>query len=310
LISERSIAMKDHHRGAQLRDARITTSNHNAALFCAPLLLIGCSFHDVGYLQQGGNAGSSSASAGSSQGGDAGTQNSSSGVGGSGGTPAVAGGTTGGSGNPASCDGNTALCASPDMIADFESNDGHLCGSEGGTVVAFGDGTGTTSPMMGDLTAFDPSDDCDRGSAYALHALVSGAKDYGFGLTFRLPKIVDATADGYKGVRFKAQASASRKISIKVATPSTLEAQFGGSCEPTTTPKKDCNDHFASSVVVATGGWLDYQVEFASLKQEGWGVPGTPNYAAILQIVVVFPGPISGGSADFDVWLDDISFYK
>jgi len=300
--------MKDHYRGAQLRDARISTSSRKA-LLCAPLLLIGCSFHDVSYLQEGGAGGSSSASAGTSRGGEAGTHGSSGPAGGSAGTPVVAGGTTGGSGNPAACGGNTVACASPDMIADFESNDGHLCGEQGGTVVAFGDGIGTTSPMIGDLTEFDPEDDCDRGSAYALHTLVSGAKDYGFGLTFRLPKKVDATAAGYQGVKFKAKASASRKISIKVATPSTLEAQFGGSCEPTTTPKKDCNDHFASSVVVSTGGWLDYQVEFASLKQEGWGVRGTPDYTAILQIVVVFPGPVSGGSADFDVWLDDISFY-
>ena len=308
--------MKDHYRGAQLRDARISTSNRKAALLCAPLLFMGCSFHDVSYLQEGRNAGSSPANAGTNNGGEAGTHSSSGGAGGSGGTTAVAGGTTavagggtGGSANPGACD-NTVICASPDMIADFESNDGHLCGEEGGTVVAFGDGTGTTSPMIGDLTEFDPSDDCDRGSAYALHALVSGAKDYGFGLTFRLPKIVDATAAGYRGVKFKAKASASRKISIKVATPSTLEAQFGGSCEPTTMPKKDCNDHFASSVVVATGGWLDYQVEFASLKQEGWGVRGTADYSAILQVVVVFPGPVSGGSSDFDVWLDDLSFYK
>jgi hypothetical protein len=160
------------------------------------------------------------------------------------------------------------------------------------------------------VSAYDASDDCERGSAFALHAVGAGATDYGFGIALRFPQNVDAVAAGNKGIRFKAKAGKSRKISIKVATPATLDASFGGSCEPTKAPEKLCNDHPAAAVVVATGGWVDYQVTFASLKQEGWGVPAAANFEAVAQIHVVFPGPVSGGSADYDVWLDDFTFYE
>jgi hypothetical protein len=161
------------------------------------------------------------------------------------------------------------------------------------------------------VKAYDASDDCDHGSLYALHALGAGAKDYGFGIALRFPQNVDAVAAGYTGIRFRAKAAKARKISIKVAIPATLDASFGGSCEPVAgPPQKLCNDHPAGSVVVAAGGWVEYKVTFASLKQEGWGVVATPSYDAVAQVHVVFPGPVSGGSADFDVWLDDFEFYK
>ena len=220
------------------------------------------------------------------------------------------GGSDVGAGASGPCDGAQVVCESSDMITDFESNDGHLCLLESGTVIAYGDGTGTQSPESGDVRAYDASDDCDRGSAYALHALGGGAKDYGFGVALRFPQNVDAVKEGYKGIRFKAKAAKARKISIKVAIPTTLDASFGGSCEPTQAPMKLCNDHPAAAVVVATGGWLAYEVTFDSLKQEGWGVPAEPNFEAVAQVHVVFPGPVSGGSADFDVWLDDFEFYK
>lgn len=196
------------------------------------------------------------------------------------------------------------------MITDFESNDGRLCVEASGTVIAYGDGTGTQSPEIGDVSAYDASEDCDRGSLYALHAIGAGAKDYGFGIALRFPQNVDAVEAGYTGIRFKAKAAKARKISLKVAIPATLDASFGGSCEPTQSPMKLCNDHPAAGVVLATGGWLEYEVPFSSLKQENWGVPATLSYEAVSQVHVVFPGPVSGGSADFDVWLDDFEFYK
>jgi len=163
---------------------------------------------------------------------------------------------------------------------------------------------------MGDVKSFDASNDCDRGSAYALHALGGGAKDYGTGIELGFPQNVNAVKAGYKGIRFKAKTAITKKISIKVAIPSSLDASFGGSCEPTQSPMKLCNDHPASVVVIAAGGWLDYEVEFSSLKQEGWGVPAELSFEAIEQLHVVFPGPVSGGYADYDVWLDDFAFYK
>jgi hypothetical protein len=75
-------------------------------------------------------------------------------------------------------------------------------------------------------------------------------------------------------------------------------------------PEKLCNDHPASTVVVATGGWREYEVEFSALQQEGWGVEAEADFTAVLQLHVVFPGPISGGVGDYDVWLDDFEFYE
>ena len=313
--------------------------NKSPLLLGSLLLFISCNLHDTSYLEAGdpngrggsagnvsGGSGASSAGVGGDDGlggsGEGGAAASASGEGGAagsgageGGDRSMAGSTPGGSDTggtgPDACDGGRIECESSDVITDFESNDGHLCVQSSGTVIAYGDGTGTQSPEVGDVRAYDASDDCDRGSIYALHALGIGATDYGFGVALRFPQNVDAVAAGYTGIRFKAKtAKAKTKISIKVAIPATLEASFGGSCEPTAAPKKDCNDHPAASVLIATGGWLTYDVPFTMLKQEGWGVPATPSYEAVAQVHVIFPGPISGGSADYDVWLDDIAFYK
>jgi hypothetical protein len=307
---------------------------NQSALFLGPLVLfISCNLHDTDYLQagdpngRGGRAGSDSGGsgeAGASAGGHDGIGGSREGGSGEGGAPVGGSGEGGdrsmagsagsdvGVGAAGPCDGGLIQCESSDMITDFESNDGHLCVQSSGTVIAYGDGTGTQSPEVGDVRAYDASDDCDRGSLYALHALGAGAQDYGFGVAFRFPQNVNAVQAGYKGLKFKAKVPGDKgsKISIKVALPTTLDASFGGSCEPTVSPKKDCNDHPAAAVVIATGGWLEYQVPFTNLKQEGWGVSAPLNYEAIAQIHVVFPGPISGGSANFDVWLDDLEFYK
>ncbi len=220
------------------------------------------------------------------------------------------GGSDGGAGTGSACDEPPVECESPDLITDFESNDGHLCVEASGTVTAYGDGTGTQAPEIGDVREYDESDDCDRGSRYALHALGADAKEYGFGVALRLPQNFDAIEAGYTGIRFKAKAAKSSKISIKVAIPETLDASFGGSCEPIKSPEKLCNDHPAAGVVVATGGWRDYEVPFSSLKQEGWGVTATPRFDAIAQIHFIFPGPGSNGVKDFDVWLDDVAFYE
>jgi hypothetical protein len=221
----------------------------------------------------------------------------------------VGGAGAGGAPGPG-CSGDPATCESPDLIADFESDDGRLCLPGSGTLVAYGDGTGTVSPPIGDLASFDASDDCDRGSAYALHVLVGGAEKYGFGIALGFPQNIDAVAEGYTGVRFKAKAGKAKKIAVKVALPTTLDASFGGSCEPIVgPPEKLCNDHPAASVVVAAGGWLEYEVALSSLKQEGWGVSAPLDYTAMVQLHFVFPGPGSGGSADYDVWIDDVTFY-
>jgi len=320
-----------------LSGPRTVMRNKSAWLLGSLLSFVGCNLHDTSYLQagepngRGGRGGSDSgggASAGADPGlggaGDGGALEGGSGPGGEGGNggggeggdPSMVGHPTGGSdlggdaGAGGVCNGAHVECESSDTITDFESNDGHLCLDAGGTVIAYGDGTGTQSPEIGDVRAYDASDDCDRGSVYAMHALGAGAKDYGFGIALRFPQNVDAVEAGYTGIRFKAKAAKSRKISLKVAIPATLDASFGGSCVPTQSPTKLCNDHPSAPVTVAAGSWAEYEVPFSSLKQEGWGVPATTSYDAVSQVHVVFPGPVSGGSADFDVWLDDFEFYK
>jgi hypothetical protein len=313
--------------------------NKSALFVLPPLLFISCNLHDTSYLQAGdanggggragsdaGGSGAAGASAGTDNGiggagdggggdGGGGDGGAAAGASGEGGDPSMAGSPIGGSslggaGASGPCDGGQIQCKSSDVITDFESNDGHLCVESSGTVIAYGDGTGTQFPEVGDVHAYDASDDCGRGSAYALHALGAGATGYGFGVALRFPQNVNPIEAGYKGIKFKAKVPKGSKIVLKVALPTTLDASFGGSCEPTTAPEKLCNDHPAAAVVIATGGWLDYQVPFSSLKQEGWGVSAPLNFEAIAQIHFVFPGLVSGGSKDFDVWLDDVEFYK
>jgi hypothetical protein len=305
----------------------LTAMKNQAPSLLGPfLLIISCTLHDTGYLQEGDPPGGGSGGKDSGESGAPGTSagtNSTGGVadggapdggGAEGGDQSMAGSDTGGAsgstGTTGPCGGEQVKCESSHMIADFESNDGRLCVPGSGTVVVYSDGTGTTSPPDGDLSSYEASDDCDRGSAYALHGLVGESTNWGFGFALRFPQNIDTVEAGYTGVRFKAKAAASKKIAIKVATAPTLDASFGGSCVPEEMPEKLCNDHPASTVVVATGGWREYEVEFSALQQEGWGVKAEADFTAVLQLHVVFPGPISGGVGDYDVWLDDFEFYE
>src|SRR5665213_1390302 len=124
-------------------------------LLLGPLLIVSCSLHDTSYLQAGDLSGG--------QGGGSGPDSGASGATGGDSNAGVGGGATGGD-QSMGCGSAEVQCASIDMIADFESNDGHLCLQGGGTVVAYGDGTGTQSPAIGDVKSFNASDDCDRGS--------------------------------------------------------------------------------------------------------------------------------------------------
>src|SRR5262249_38994848 len=137
---------------------------------------LSCTLRDLSYLQSG--LGGSTTSADSSSSSDTTTSSGAT-------TTTVSSSTTssssGGGGQMAiepdpvlpvlSCGGTP--CGDPTMIADFESNDGHVCPTTGrsGYGLIFNDGTGDQWPLAtGNPSAqFSPLQECRGQSAVAFH---------------------------------------------------------------------------------------------------------------------------------------------
>ena len=94
---------------------------------------------------------------------------------------------------------------------------------------------------------------------------------------------------------------------MKVATAFTLDASYGGRCEPA--GGKPCNNHYSAKRTIATA-WQVYALPWEELVQQGWGVPAvttTMDPKGVMQVHFFYQAP--AGTPDFDLWIDDLSFY-
>lgn len=203
-------------------------------------------------------------------------------------------------------------CALPSLIDDFEDGDTWLCAGEGrgdGQWIYFSDGTGSTHPPSGarpSPTLLVPP----RGpSRRGLHVSGQGLSAYGAGLALRLAAGKDYDVSSYTGVSLWLKASSPLPIDVKLATRATLESAYGGRC--VSHANAWCDDHFSGRRTVITN-WGLYLVSFDELKQQGWGTKATWDPREVVELHIRIPrDPIpDAGLLSFDVFIDDISFYK
>jgi hypothetical protein len=72
----------------------------------------------------------------------------------------------------------------------------------------------------------------------------------------------------------------------------------GGYCQ-------NCYDSFGKTLVLTTE-WKQYVIPFAEMKQRGYGdVAPSFDTTHVLALDFGFQGP-----ARFDLWIDDVSFYR
>jgi hypothetical protein len=112
----------------------------------------------------------------------------------------------------------------------------------------------------------------------------------------------------YSGISFKVKAGANNKataITVKMQNADSLPAC--GMCDPADMMSKACYSGYAASANISGTGWSPVQIPWASMKAPAWGLHTStavdPKQLFVISIVV-------DKGADFDLWIDDVAFYK
>jgi hypothetical protein len=153
------------------------------------------------------------------------------------------------------------------------------------------------------------------GSAFAFHTTATGFTGFGAGAGVDFaPKTVaggptvvyDGTA--YTGISLSAKAATPILLRLSVSDANTDKEgiALGGTCVDTTdrTNPNRCGDYFGSNLNVTTD-WQDFQISFAMMGQNGWGMPvptgidKTRLFSLRLQ-----------AKGDFDLWIDNVAFLR
>jgi hypothetical protein len=211
--------------------------------------------------------------------------------------------------------GETGPDATPpgaeDLIDDLEDGDDAINGETGrmGGWYTFHDDTaGTQVPPD---TGFTPIAGGADGSAYAANTSGSGFTEWGAGMGFDLnnPEAVGEVgprgmydASRFRGIAFKAKGNVAMRISVE--TVGVAPTDRGGGCTPSEVMGMECDDLHGKDLAL-TAEWDEYLVEFAQMRQGGWGL-AVP-FAATDVTAVLFQVE---ANLEFDISVDDVRFYE
>jgi hypothetical protein len=215
------------------------------------------------------------------------------------------------------------MCADPLMIDDMEDGDGDICRTKvrNGGWYTFGDSTVGAELSPPSNSPFLPTliGDGSRGnSRYAAHFSGSGFTEWGaiMGLVLIAPPVLtnenpgpvattaavptfDA-AQGVGGITFWMKSSA--PVSVAIPTSETTPTSEGGQCADAPS-EHNCDNHFQFQITAPSPGWAEYQVPFNALRQAAGSAIWNPRHLMNIQFQVPPEAP-------FDVWVDDLAFYK
>jgi hypothetical protein len=268
-------------------------------------------------------------------GGDSGTPTGAPGVGGSssgtssqgsGGSSAQGGATVGGSAGSAmvaavDCTKDSGLML--DKIADFEMGSADINSAPGrkGSFFTYNDksATGVEAPPMDSVVApmEIPGQRCT--SKFALHVSAKGFTVWGAGFGSDIAYGLDAAADsgasprgsydasGYTGIAFWARSEPGSKPGLRLNVADKNSAPEGGLCvvDMTGMDPNRCYDDFGATIGITTA-WDFFKFPFAEMKQRSFGLKAAAMDTAHLY-GLQFQAP---AGVDFDVWMDDVEFYK
>lgn len=109
---------------------------------------------------------------------------------------------------------------------------------------------------------------------------------------------------GQKGFVMWATGNARVEVSLVMAEVAPLTD--GGICDEEGGEK--CWD-FHTMVFHLDDQWREYHASWDEFVQEGWSPPTMLDPNKIMNIQIKVPGPKSGETNDFDVWIDQVGFY-
>ncbi len=253
-----------------------------SVLACA----IGCSVYNADLFDAGSGAsggGSNGGSAGGNEGGSGGTTPN---AGGTGGTPSSSGGLGGGAG--------TQL----ELIDDMEDGNStiRLIKKRNGHWDVANSGSGGAQEPASGFTVLEP-DSGAPDSDYAAHTAGGGFAWATLNVSMK-NGVVAYDASAYRGLSFRAKVGTDsvNTVRVRVVTGDTDPA--GGICG---NPNPVCYDHFTTEVVLDTD-WSTQEVFFDDFSQD------VEIYDAVNLETVYYFQFYFEGSADFEIWIDDLSF--
>jgi expansin (peptidoglycan-binding protein) len=105
----------------------------------------------------------------------------------------------------------------------------------------------------------------------------------------------------YEGLSFFAKGTGDVRVEFVIGA--ITEASGGGTCT------EDCYDAHGQSIAI-TSEWKRFTLRFDELSQEGWGAEAAFSAADLLGINFKMVKPDEETPAEFDFWLDQVSFLK
>ncbi len=270
----------------------------------------------AGVTAGGGNTSSSGGKGGTGEGGDDGTGGSLGGGSNTGGADGGAGGSVSGTGASASTGGTAARTY--DLIDDMEMSDPTIrkADTRNGRWNTYNDGSDGTQVPAADFTLMQalggdsPTEESTfsaytQGSGFTLWGSVLNVTMHSAFPTYEETPTYDASA--YSGVSFWAKVGAGKTKFVRIRYISADTDPRGGVCtDPASSPpiSEACFDHFSVDLQLTTE-WKYYHVPFADFTQDNSG----KHFDAInLEKAYTFEF-VLGTNTDFELWVDDLSFY-
>jgi hypothetical protein len=213
------------------------------------------------------------------------------------------------------CAAVATWCADPLLIDDMEDADSAICasgGRQGGWSTNAYDSA--TNPIAGMIGEFKPTLIPGGRGASHYSARFTGTGITGLarmGLEFKRTARGEVDYDGskYDGIRFSLKSDV--PVSVGFTSPETLPVSQNGTCDESAA-QENCHHHFEFAMAATGGEWLDYKVPFSALRQAADhdapvnAVPANATWDASRLRAMAF----AALSPDFDIWVDDIAFYK
>jgi hypothetical protein len=278
--------------------ARLLTNENGWSRALLPLLLPGClvSFNDYPLGDIEGGAGTASVGGVAASGGRGGVD----------GVIPKAGAQSkaGGSGEP-SDGGASTVGAAENMIDDFQDDDEAILEQQGrkGAWYVANDGMGMQWPRVDQPLLPSVLSPARGSSTRALHTFGGPFPSWaliGTSLAMSGDRGAEYNLSGFEGIRLwvrsgSTSSGTATSVRLNLPTPGT---NAGGSCTV-------CNDHFGFDVPL-TSQWVQVEVPFSSLEQQGYGRPAlaSPELEHVTSLQIGL-----GSDVAFDLWLDDIALY-
>ncbi|KYF61031.1 hypothetical protein BE15_27970 [Sorangium cellulosum] len=207
------------------------------------------------------------------------------------------------------------------LIDDMEDGDGAIeeVGGRVGYWYSYNDGTGTqTPPVYSEAmpVGFIPEAlTPPRGeSTMAMHTFGSGFTEWGAGVGFALNGpdmgLFPYDASAYSGIKLWARlGDAGAVTAMKVNVSDKVSEPAGGICDESAgegEPNR-CFDHWFYTAPLGAE-WAEVVIPFEELTREGHGAEPTAEAVDITGLYTIEFRFAQG--EDFDVYIDDISFYR